>query len=213
MSPSHRRFAALPFLILSCLPVACRGSSDGVPSVAARVPDGSGQVPIQMIGTWEIRAAVVIETNRTNPEPPLNGVQFVIGPDGVRTIGGFSTRRADLEAILGFPLEWYINEQDGRRLFYGANYDRRAQGQGRQILGLAGGSLDANTIVVEQFNSEQPNGGAETFVRSRYQLARIGNAWLAPELPTPPTAQDSTVPPAWLPLLGERHGAGHAADR
>lgn len=176
----HRSASAI--LIVAIAACGCRSDSDGQPSIPVRVPDGTAQNAIQMVGTWEMRNVQVIDTNSTNPTPPINGTPLVIGPEGIRTIGPISFRRVDLEAALGVTFDWYLNSADGRRLFYGISIDRLDEGLGRVVFGMAGGSVDANTMVVEQFNSIQANSSsAESFSRFRYQLVRISNAIVEPE--------------------------------
>src|SRR5262245_46658219 len=91
-------------LIACALLTACGGGGGGGngTGILATVPSGSGQRTIQMVGTWEIRQSVVVDTNDPAAAPPLNGTQVVIGIDGVASIGGLSVARTDLEAFLGF---------------------------------------------------------------------------------------------------------------
>ena len=180
-------------LALSLL-AACGGGGGGgstpQPSpVAANVPVGSGQVAIQMIGTWQIFLASVIDTNDAGAQPPANGTTIVIGPDGVASIGGLTVKQADLELLLGLTLSLYVNKIDGKTVLYGLSFDRRVQGGNREVVGLAGGALDDNTISVEQFTSTQSPSAAEAvYVRSRYKLARVSNAIVLPANVSPQTA-------------------------
>ncbi|MCU0862549.1 MAG: hypothetical protein MUC36_02045 [Planctomycetes bacterium] len=176
MTQSFRSSRSRGFFVSSfCLGlVACGGGGGGTPSVPAQVPSGTGRTTIQMIGTWEIRAATVLESNDPAALPPLNGTRIVIGVDQVERINGFSVSRQDLEAVVGVPLRWYFNRADGRTVIYGASVDLSAQGGIVEEVGLAGGSVDENTISVEQFNSRRATPQAsELFTRARFTLARI----------------------------------------
>lgn len=178
-SPSFRSILASFTLVALA---ACGGGGGGgeTSPVSAVVPAGSGARSIQMIGTWEIRNVTVVDSGGPSPLTPLNGTQVVISGDGVVSIGGFSTKRSDLETLLGAPLDTYVNQQDGRRLFYGLTLDQRATGFTREVVGVAGGSIDDATIAVEQFNSSTNAAGVESFVRARYTLARIAPSILIP---------------------------------
>lgn len=185
---------------------ACGGGGGGgeTSPVSAVVPAGSGARSIQMIGTWEIRNVTVVESGGPSPLTPLNGTQVVISGDGVVSIGGFSTKRSDLETLLGAPLDTYVNQQDGRRLFYGLTLDQRATGFTREVVGVAGGSIDDATIAVEQFNSSTNAAGVESFVRARYTLARIAPSILIPEDAVAPA--DGETKPTLQQLLQQRFG-------
>lgn len=185
---------------------ACGGGGGGgeTSPVSAVVPAGSGARSIQMIGTWEIRNVIVVESGGASPLTPLNGTQVVISGDGIVSIGGFSTKQVDLETLLGAPLDTYVNQQDGRRLFYGLTLDQRATGFTREVVGLAGGSIDDATIAVEQFNSSTNATGVESFVRARYSLARIAPSILIPEDAVAPA--DGVPKPTMEQLLQQRFG-------
>lgn len=185
---------------------ACGGGGGGgeTSPVSAVVPAGSGARAIQMIGTWEIRNVTVLESGGPSPLTPLNGTQVVISGDGIVSIGGFSTKQADLETLLGAPLDTYVNQQDGRRLFYGLTLDQRAAGLAREVVGVAGGSLDDATIAVEQFNSSTNAAGVESFVRARYTLARIAPSILIPADAVAPA--DGEPKPTMQQLLQQRFG-------
>jgi hypothetical protein len=106
--------------------------------------------------------------------PPLTGTRVEIGADSITSIGGLGVSRANLEAVLGAALETYVNQQNGRTLFYGLVVDQRATSGLRQQVGVAGGAVDANTIAVEAFESVQLASQAQAvFTRSRYTLARV----------------------------------------
>ena len=186
---------------------ACGGGGGGgsTSPVSAVVPAGSGARSIQMIGTWEIRTVNVVESGGPSPLPPLSGTQIVIGGDGVVSIGGFSTKRADLETLLGTTLETYVNQQDGRTLFYGLTVDQRAAGFTREVVGVAGGSLDDATIAVEQFTSSTNAAGVESFVRARYTLARIAPSILVPADAVAPAAGEPV--PTMRQLLDRQFGS------
>lgn len=181
------RFAPVRLAALFSLSLltACGGGGGGggtsTPSVPAAVPSGTGQITIQMIGTWEIRSSVVVDTNDPAAQPPLNGTLLVIGAQGVASIGGLSVAQPDLEAVLGFPLDSYVNQVNGKTVLYGLASDRRAQGGIRQQIGVAAGSVDDATISVEQYTSLQSAAQASAvFVRSRYTLAKVAEALQLP---------------------------------
>lgn len=201
----HSFRSALASFTLVAL-AACGGGGGGgeTSPVSAVVPAGSGARSIQMIGTWEIRNVTVVESGGANQLTPLNGTQVVISGDGIISIGGFSTKQSDLETLLGAPLDTYVNQQDGRRLFYGLTLDQRAAGLTREVVGVAGGSIDDATIAVEQFNSSTSAAGAESFVRARYTLARIAPSILIPEDAVAPAAGEAK--PTLPQLLQQRFG-------
>lgn len=202
----HSFRSALASFTLVAL-AACGGGGGGggeTSPVSAVVPAGAGLRAIQMIGTWEIRNVTVVESGGASPLTPLNGTQVVITGDGVVSIGGFSTKQADLETLLGAPLDTYVNQQDGRRLFYGLTLDQRAVGFTREVVGLAGGSLDDATIAVEQFNSSTNAVGVESFVRARYTLARIAPSILIPVDAVAPAAGETK--PTMQQLLQQQFG-------
>lgn len=185
-------FAGFGSISLVMLAAACGGGGGGDSTgIEAKVPSGTGQRTIQMVGTWEIRQSVVIDTNDPAAAAPLNGTPIVIGVQGVASIAGLSVARNDLETVLGFALDLYLNQQDGRKVLYGIASDRRAQGGILQEIGFAGGSVDDNTISVEQFTSTQTSSQqSPVFVRSRYSLVRI-DAAAPPALPAKQVAEDA----------------------
>ena len=203
---SSRSFCSVLASVTLVALAACGGGGGGgeTSPVSAVVPAGSGARSIQMIGTWEIRNVIVVESGGASPLTPLNGTQVVISGDGIVSIGGFSTKQVDLETLLGAPLDTYVNQQDGRRLFYGLTLDQRATGFTREVVGLAGGSIDDATIAVEQFNSSTNATGVESFVRARYSLARIAPSILIPEDAVAPA--DGVPKPTMEQLLQQRFG-------
>lgn len=165
---------ALRTLALTLL-VAC--SSSKGPSVPASVPPGTGRIEIQMTGVWEIRNVTVVDASSTSVAPPLANTQIVFENGAIRSIGGFVVSRPDLEAFLGFPLDFYTNAANGRTVLYGLGYNRLAIGGAREVAGLAGGSVDADTISVESFSSLQLDPASdESFVRARYSLVRVASS-------------------------------------
>jgi hypothetical protein len=157
---------------------ACSGGGGGggatAPQIAASVPNGAGTVAIVMAGTWQIQNATVIDSNSTQPVPPLNGTTFVIEPGRVVSIGGLPVDAAGLQVLLGAPLDSYVNQVDDRTVFYGLIVDRRSAMQSREEVAVAGGALDADTISVEAYTSTQAPSAAEPiFTLSRYQLVRV----------------------------------------
>lgn len=166
----HHR--ALSLAALTLLSVACSNSKG--PVVPAKVPAGTGTQQIQMNGRWLIQNVTVVEASSASVAPPLANTEIVIENGAVMSIGGFTVARTQLEAFLGFPLDFYINAANGLTVLYGLGYDRLSQSGSREQVGLAGGSVDADTISVESFSSVRPNSQSdEMFIRSRYTLARV----------------------------------------
>lgn len=192
-----RRFVLLAPLVLAACGGGGGGGSGG-PAVNAQVPAGSGQVAIQMAGTWEIRDSALVETNDPTPTLPLNGTRIVIGPQGIVSIGGFPTARADLETFLALPLDWYVNQVDSKTILYGLSYDRLSLAGAKEQVGLAGGSMNVDAMAVEQWNSRQNTSATtERFTRSRYTLARVATALeLPPAVQAPATTTNGAV--RWL---------------
>jgi hypothetical protein len=185
---SQRRSGVFAFTLFGVLGSACSGGGGGgtPPSeVVAEIPAGTGKLAIQMAGTWLIQGAAVVETNSPNPEAPVNGTPIVLDGTGIVSIAGLSVARADLEALLGTTLTFYVNRADGRTVVYGLGTDRFAQGGPRELAGVAGGSFNDNTIAVETYTSRQQDAASpEIFVRSRYMLTRVDSsapAGLAPD--------------------------------
>lgn len=179
----------LPMLRLALAPLvlfaaACGGGGGGSGGggatpfpVPATVPPGSGQLTIQMAGTWKIRDAVIVDTNSPSPATPANGTTIAFDGKGIVSIAGLSVARTDLEALLGTTLTFYFNEANGKTVLYGLGTDRFAVGGTRDQIGVAGGSLDDNTIAVESFTSTQQDAASPViFVRARYFLARTDTA-------------------------------------
>lgn len=174
-------FVSFVSMAAGCLVTACGGGGGGGPQVPAVVPNGSGNVTIQMAGTWEIHNSTVVDTNDPTAAAPANGTPIVIGTQGLVSLGGLSVAQGDLEALLGFPLDVYVNQADGRKVLYAIGFDRRAQGGIRQQVGLAAGSVDDNTMAVEQFVSNQTaTQQSEVYTRSRYTLTRVSSQLTLP---------------------------------
>lgn len=178
---SSRRLGwfASPLLLVLTGSACSGGGGGGAPpsEVAATVPEGTGKLAIQMAGTWAIQGAAVVETNSPTPEAPVNGTLVVLDGSGIVSIAGLSVARADLEALLGTALTFYVNRADGRTVLYGIGTDRFAQGGPREVVGVAGGSFNDNSIAVESYTSRQPTAASpEIFVRSRYMLTRVDTA-------------------------------------
>lgn len=161
---------------------ACSNSGSGSnsnsdPQIGATVPNGSGDIPITMPGNWQIQNAEVIETNSATPAPPINGSVFVVDIDRLVSISGLLVDPESLSNLLGSPLDSYVNLVTDSTIFYGVIVDRRSQGESREEVALAGGSLDADTIMVEAYISSQEPGDSEaTYTLSQYQLGRIGSS-------------------------------------
>ena len=127
-----------------------------------------------MAGSWVIQNAEVLEANTTNPTPPPDGTLFQLESTRVASIGGLNVEQSALEQFVNAPLESYINQLDGTNVYYAVISDQRASGGERIETALAGGAVDANTILVESFNSVQ--GASDLvphFIRSRYSLVRV----------------------------------------
>ena len=98
----------------------------------------------------------------------------MISSGRVQTIGLLPVNPDQLTLLLGSPPEYYVNQVDGKTIFYGVIVDRRAANDTRLEIAVAGGALDADTISVEAYSSAQgPNDPEATYVVSRYQLARV----------------------------------------
>jgi len=163
-------------LCLLFVSAACGGGGGGsaVPDIPAVVPPGAGITQIDMAGTWEIQNTEVVDTNAPTPTPPVDGTLFQLEPTRIAAIGGLSVDPIVLEQLIGAPLVTYVNQVDASRVFYGVLVDQRSSGGARLETALAGGALDADTILVEAFTSEQSSADpAPVFTRSRYQLVRV----------------------------------------
>ncbi|HEX5054206.1 MAG TPA: hypothetical protein VFZ65_20675 [Planctomycetota bacterium] len=196
-----------PTIMLS---VACSGGGGGggpivdpgpVLPAPVQVPAGSGGLRITMAGTWEIRNTMLVDTNNSTPVLPIDGTRIVIDSTGITSIRGFSVDRTELETILGFPFDWYVNQVDGKTMLYGLGYDRRAQGGAREQVGLAGGTIDDNTIVVDSFSSTQASGQDEVFQRASYTLARVAIS-AAPQVQSPDASPTGPTPTLRQALRG-----------
>lgn len=202
------RLASFLLLVLIASP-GCGGGGGGssapVSPVPANVPQGSGRQAIQMQGTWQLGGVSVVDANTATLTPPGDGTPIAIGATGIVSIGGLSVDRTNLEALLGRPLEAYVNEVNGRTVFYGIVDDTRAIGLTREQGAIAGGSVDANTIAVEGFLSSQAANSADiAFVRWRGTLTRVSAAILPPE-PIDAAAFDADLPrPTLRDVLGGR---------
>ncbi|MFK7740801.1 MAG: hypothetical protein AB8H80_10800 [Planctomycetota bacterium] len=171
--PATVLFASLALALGACS--GSSGSSD--PQIPASVPAGAGNVAIDMSGTWEIRDATIVESNFVGAEPPLNNTPFLLNPDEVVSVANILVTPATLELLAGAPLEFYVNTVTDRRFFYAWASDRRPNGENRFELAVAGGAIDADTILVEQFESILEQGQVEPFFeRSQYRLVRVAGA-------------------------------------
>ena len=164
-------------LCLLLLSAACGSGGGGdstTPDIPAIVPPGAGITQIDMAGTWAIQNAEVVDSNAATPSLPVDGTLFQVELTRIATIGGVSVDPAELEQLLGTPLVTYVNQVDASRVFFGALVDQRSSGGVRLETALAGGAIDADTIMVEAFTSEQsPTDPEPIFTRSRYQLVRV----------------------------------------
>lgn len=192
----HRCLSLASLFLISC---SGGGGGGGDSPVAAKVPVGAGQTAIAMIGTWEIRDVTLVETNDLTTQLPTAGTRVVLTTGGVASIGGFPTTRTDLEAFLGHPLDFYNNQLDGRTVLYGLSYDRLASGGSREIVGLAGGSTNADAIAVEQYTEKQANSTTPSlYARFRYTLVRVASSLELPPFLLPNEARGPVVVDAVL---------------
>lgn len=142
------------------------------PQLPAAVPTGTGAIEIDMAGTWTVQGATVVESNNSAQSPPPDGLTFVLQGDRVTSIAGLEVSPAVLTILLG-PLTLYINQADGKTLFYAVTVDTRSTGGTLETTALAGGSVDDNTISIESAVSSQAVSETEPrFTRSRYLLRR-----------------------------------------
>ena len=144
---------SLPGYGLSVAPVVQGTDISGTPRVVV-----TAVLAIADSSLILVRGTTLVDTTSTNPTLPVDGTKIVIGTNangsvGILSIGGFSVDRTLLEGLLGFAFDWYVNEADGKTLLYGLGYDRRAQGGTREQVGLAGGTIDDNSIVIESYSS------------------------------------------------------------
>ncbi len=169
--------AVITPVFCACSNSGSGGNGNSDPQIGANVPGGSGDIPITMSGIWQIQNAEVLETNSATPAPPLNGSVFIIDSDRLVSISGLLVDPASLADLLGSPLGAYVNLVTDSTMFYGVIVDRRSEGESREEVALAGGSLDADTILVEAYISYQAPGDSEaTYTLSQYQLGRIGSS-------------------------------------
>lgn len=181
-------------LSLVILP-GCGGGGGGggptAPDIPAAVPPGAGILQIDMAGTWAVQNAQIVETNTANPTPPPTGTLFQLEPTRIASIGGLSVQQPALEQFINAPLDSYVNQLDGTKMYYGVVADQRAAGGERIEIALAGGALDANTILVESFTSAQSTSApAPQFTRSRYSLVRVPGTTPLGHRPESWTAKD-----------------------
>lgn len=150
------------------------GGGPAAPDISASVPPGAGVLQIDMAGSWVIQNSEVLEANTTNPMPPPNSTLFQLESTRFASIGGLSVEQSALEQFVNAPLESYVNQLDGTNAYFAVVIDQRAFGGDRVETALAGGAVDANTIMVEAFNSTQgASDPAPSFIRSRYSLVRV----------------------------------------
>jgi hypothetical protein len=204
----------LPSILLATIVMFGACSSGGgssevaeiAPQPSASVPDGTGIVTIQMTGLWQIRNAVVIDSNSANPVAPLNGTTFWIEPGAILEIDGMSVSPDSLSELFGADPDPYVNEVDGLTLMYQVVVDRRATGGTREECALAGGAFDVDSISVEAFSSSQsPTDSQPVYTLVRYTLFRqstTDSVVLADELP--PSQADQTVQQVFGKAFGWR---------
>jgi hypothetical protein len=159
-------------LSLALLLFGCGGGGSG-PSVAANVPQGSGQTPINMAGDWVVQGVTLVETNAPNPTLPIEGTVVRLGNDGILTIDGVAMARGLMEQRLGIPFTWYINTADRRTLLFGFHADVPQTGTMLEA-GVAGGSMSGNRIEVESYAAQRLRAQDPLlYLRSRYHLLRV----------------------------------------
>ena len=190
MGRSRLLGVALLFVVVS----GCGGGGGGgpaAPDIPASVPPGAGVLQIDMAGSWVIQNAEVLDTNTTSPTPPPNGTLFQLESTRVASIGGLSVEQSALEQFVNAPLESYVNQLDGTNVYFAVVFDQRASGGERIETALAGGAVDANTILVEAFNSAQgASDPVPQFIRSRYNLVRVPGTTPLQHRPESWTAED-----------------------
>ena len=191
MGRSHFLSVALLLVMFPACGSSGGGGGSAVPDIPASVPPGAGVLQIDMAGTWAIQDTSVLETNAANPTSPPNGTLFMLEPTRIASIGGLSVEQSALEQFVNAPLESYVNQLDGTNVYYAVVTDQRASGGERIETALAGGAVDANTILVEAFTSAQgASDPAPQFTRSRYTLVRVPGTTPLQHRPESWTAED-----------------------
>ncbi|MBL8301253.1 MAG: hypothetical protein JNM26_00605 [Ideonella sp.] len=92
-------------------------------------PTSAVTTVIDMTGTWRVTDRDVVEANTTETNgldiDSLVTVGFGQAVDvDVPGIGSVALGRSEVEALTGFPLDWYQNSADGSRFDYGYGWDR-----------------------------------------------------------------------------------------
>jgi len=152
------------------------GGGEVIDPPTAKVPEGTGVIAIDMVGSWEIRDPAVVSSNGPNPVPPTSGTVFRIDSAEIVEIGGLLVAPDVLEVLLG-PLESYANQVTPSTILYRVVVDRRDVGGVRDEISLAGGAVGPDSISVEALTSTQAVTDAEPiYTLSRYTLQRRNRA-------------------------------------
>jgi hypothetical protein len=135
MSPAmaHRH---IWLTLLSCVLAACSGGGGGASAPPANPNPAPPTTPlgsINMVGTWTVVSRTITSTNTTETGALDVGAQvlvsaapggyFVLGVE-IPNVGQAPILQADIEAVTGFPLDWYQNAGDGSLLDFGYGWDR-----------------------------------------------------------------------------------------
>lgn len=133
---------SLSLFALSLL-VACSGGGGGGPAPAPVNPNPApATMPltsIDMTGAWQVTVRNIVSANTTE----TNGLQIGAVAEVLPTGTGFmvnateppaAIHRQDIEAAIGFSLDWYQNNGDGSFLDFGYGWDRlRVAGGGGAV--------------------------------------------------------------------------------
>ena len=140
------------------------------------MPAGTGALEIDMAGTWTVQGVTVVDTNNSTQAPPPEDLEFVMQGDRILSIGGLDVSPVTLSLLLG-PLSLYVNQGDGKTIFYAVTVDTRSTNGSLETVALAGGSVDDHTISIEAFVSSRSSSETESrYTRSRYLLRRSAAA-------------------------------------
>ena len=162
MSLRPRRLYGLGIICLMVLPTCGGSGGGGAPAPINPAPEPpAATLTIDMAGFWECTASTLVETSTIDTEEYIVGDVIVL--ESHRWLADVtyqsSVLRADLEHELGFPLDWYVNQADGRNLTFGFG----VTGPGGNLqYGLRLAVLDAGTLVGFEALSFQPPATART---------------------------------------------------
>ncbi len=150
--------------------VACGGGSASAPSVAAKVPNDLGSLKIAMTGTWTVVSGEEVESSNPGLVSRLGVASLLIGEQALLSVSGFTVRRRDIEKIPAYPLDYYINQHDSRRLMFG---HRATDTSGvTHEYGIAAGAMDGDTIIAQVYSGSRSSAGSG-FVIYNMTLRRL----------------------------------------